>query len=52
MSRIPPATRDRLADEITFHPATAEARLLREALGRFATGVMVVTTQGRTGRWA
>ena len=46
MSRIPPATRDRLADEITFHPATAEARLLREALGRFATGVTVVTPQG------
>ena len=49
MSRIPPATRDRLADEITFHPATAEARLLREALGRFATGVTVVTTQGPDG---
>src|SRR5690606_3812694 len=44
MSRLPPATRDRLADAITFHPATAEARLLREALGRFATGVTVVTT--------
>ncbi|MDS9466900.1 flavin reductase family protein [Paracoccus sp. MBLB3053] len=49
MRRIPPATRDRLADEITFHPATAEARLLREALGRFATGVTVVTTQGPSG---
>lgn len=49
MSRIPPATRDRLADEITFHPANAEARLLREALGRFATGVTVVTTQGPSG---
>ncbi|MBD9526637.1 MULTISPECIES: flavin reductase family protein [Paracoccus] len=49
MRRIPPATRDRLADEITFHPANAEARLLREALGRFATGVTVVTTQGSRG---
>ncbi len=49
MRRIPPATRDRLADEITFHPANAEARLLREALGRFATGVTVVTTQGPQG---
>lgn len=49
MSRIPPATRDRLADEIAFHPANAEARLLREALGRFATGVTVVTTQGSAG---
>ncbi|RDW13297.1 flavin reductase family protein [Paracoccus thiocyanatus] len=49
MSRLPPATRDRLADEITFHPATAEARLLREALGRFATGVTVVTTAGPQG---
>ncbi|MDT1063109.1 flavin reductase family protein [Paracoccus sp. CPCC 101403] len=49
MSRIPPATRDRLADEITFHPATAEARLLREALGRFATGVTVVTATGDAG---
>lgn len=49
MSRLPPATRDRLADEITFHPANAEARLLREALGRFATGVTVVTTTGPEG---
>lgn len=49
MTRLPPATRDRLADEITFHPATAEARLLREALGRFATGVTVVTTMGPQG---
>lgn len=49
MRRIPPATRDRLADEITFEPATVEARLLREALGRFATGVTVVTTTGEAG---
>lgn len=49
MSRIPPASQDRLADEITFHPANAEARLLREALGRFATGVTVVSTQGEQG---
>lgn len=38
------ATRlDRLADAITFHPATAEGRLMRDALSRFATGVTVVT---------
>ena len=49
MSRLPPATRDRLADEITFHPANAEARLLREALGRYATGVTVVTAAGPQG---
>ncbi|MFT4011910.1 MAG: flavin reductase family protein [Paracoccus sp. (in: a-proteobacteria)] len=49
MRRIPPATRDRLADEMTFHPANAEGRVLREALGRFATGVAVVTTQGPGG---
>lgn len=49
MNRLPPATRDRLADEITFHPANAEARLLREALGRFATGVTVVTAMGPSG---
>lgn len=49
MNRLPPETRDRLADAITFHPATAEARLFREALGRFATGVTVVTVQGPEG---
>lgn len=49
MTRLPPDTRDRLADEITFHPHTAEARLLRQALGRFATGVTVVTTEGPEG---
>lgn len=49
MSRLPPAARDRLADEITFHPANAEARLLREALGRYATGVTVITTAGSQG---
>ncbi|MCV2448920.1 MULTISPECIES: flavin reductase family protein [unclassified Paracoccus (in: a-proteobacteria)] len=49
MSRLPPAARDRLADEITFQPANAEARLLREALGRYATGVTVVTTAGSLG---
>lgn len=43
---IPEVTLDRLADAITFHPATTEARLLRDALGRFATGVTVVTTAG------
>lgn len=49
MTLLPPAARDRLADEITFHPASAEARLLREALGRFATGVTVVTTASAKG---
>ncbi|MFD1880646.1 flavin reductase family protein [Paracoccus pacificus] len=43
MSNLPPEARDRLAEEITFHPATAEARTYREALSRFATGVTVVT---------
>lgn len=49
MTRLPPETRDRLADEITFHPQTAEARLFRQALGRFATGVTVVTATGPDG---
>lgn len=47
--RLPPEARDRLADAITFHPQTAKARLLRQALGRFATGVTVVTTAGPAG---
>ena len=50
MSRLPPAARDRLADEITFHPANAEARLLREALGRYATGVTVISAHNATFR--
>ena len=46
-NNAPSVTRlDRLADAITFHPATAEGRLLRDALARFATGVTVVTMQG------
>ncbi|WP_347266725.1 flavin reductase family protein [Paracoccus sp. (in: a-proteobacteria)] len=49
MSLLPPSARNRLADEITFHPASAEARALREALGRFATGVTVVTTASPIG---
>lgn len=40
---------ERLAEEITFHPDSAEDRLLREALGRFATGVTVVTAMAGTG---
>lgn len=36
---------DRLAEAISFHPATEEGRRFREALGRFATGVAVVTAQ-------
>lgn len=40
---------EKLAEEITFHPDTAEDRLLREALGRFATGVTVVTAMSPQG---
>lgn len=47
---FPPAAKlDRLADAITFSPATTEAKVLRDALGRFATGVTVITTAGPTG---
>ena len=49
MSRLPPETLDRLADAISFHPANESGRLFRDALGRFATGVTVVTTQGPAG---
>ncbi|MBV0891966.1 flavin reductase family protein [Paracoccus sp. Z118] len=49
MSRLPPESLDRIADAITFHPQTAEARILRQALGRFATGVTVVTIMGPRG---
>lgn len=48
-SDLPPVTLDRLADAIAFHPSTAEAQLFRDALGRFATGVTVVTTAGPNG---
>lgn len=44
-----PASLDRLADAISFHPATTEGRKLRDALGRFATGVTVVSTAGADG---
>lgn len=45
--QVPPSVSlDRLADAITFSPSTTEARVLRDALGRFATGVTVVTTAG------
>lgn len=50
MTRLPPVALDRLADAITFHPSTVEARMLRDALGRFATGVTVVTTMGADGK--
>ena len=47
---FPPAAKlDRLADAITFLPATTEAKVLRDALGRFATGVTVITTAGPHG---
>lgn len=49
MTRINAETEERLADEITFHPQTAEARSLRDALGRFATGVTVVTAMAGDG---
>lgn len=49
MIRLPPETLDRLADAISFHPDSEPGRVLREALGRFATGVTVVTTTGAQG---
>lgn len=49
MNRLPPETLDRLADAISFHPDSEPGRLFRHALGRFATGVTVVTTQGPLG---
>ena len=49
MTRLPLGELDRIADAITFHPETAEARALRQALGRFATGVTVVTVAGPDG---
>lgn len=39
----------RLADEISFHPSTEEGRKFRQALGRFATGVTIITAQGANG---
>lgn len=39
-----------LAEEISFHPATEEGRRFREALGRFATGVTVITTADANGQ--
>ncbi|WP_299362319.1 flavin reductase family protein [uncultured Paracoccus sp.] len=49
MTRLPPESLDRIADAISFHPETAEARTLREALGRYATGVTVITAMGPNG---
>lgn len=49
MNRLAPETLDRLADAISFHPENEPGRLFREALGRFATGVTVVTAQGADG---
>lgn len=49
MTRITAETEEKLVDEITFHPETTEARLLRDALGRFATGVTVVTALAADG---
>lgn len=49
MKRLPPETLDRLADAISFHPENEPGRVFREALGRFATGVTVVTAQGAEG---
>lgn len=45
----PTMSLDRLADAITFLPATTEARVLRDALGRFATGVTIITLAGPNG---
>lgn len=44
-----PTDIDRLAEAISFHPSTEEGRRFREALGRFATGVAVVTARGPDG---
>ena len=49
MTRLPPETLDRLADAISFHPEDEAGREFRRALGRYATGVTVVTTQGPQG---
>lgn len=49
MKPLPPGSQDRLAEAISFHPATEEGRRFREALGRFATGVTVVTALGARG---
>ena len=49
MTGLPAESLDRIADAITFHPETAAARELRQALGRFATGVTVVTALGPSG---
>lgn len=49
MSRLPIGSQDRLAEAISFHPATEEGRRFREALGRFATGVTVVTAASPQG---
>ena len=49
MIRLPPETLDRLADAISFHPDTEPGRLFRDALGRFATGVTIVTVAGPQG---
>lgn len=49
MTRLPPETLDRLADAISFHPESEPGRVFREALGRFATGVTVVTAEGAEG---
>lgn len=43
MTRLPPEALDRLADAISFYPRNEEARQFRQALGRFATGVTIVT---------
>lgn len=49
MNRLPPETLDRLADAISFHPDTEPGRQFRQALGRFATGVTIVTVAGPKG---
>ncbi|KGJ13098.1 flavin reductase family protein [Paracoccus panacisoli] len=49
MTRLPPETLDRLADAISFHPESEPGRVFRDALGRFATGVTIVTAEGPAG---
>lgn len=40
---------DVLAEAISFHPSNEAGRLFREALGRYPTGVTVVTARGPDG---
>lgn len=49
MTRPSSESLDRLADAISFQPGNDPGRRFRDALGRFATGVTVVTAKGPDG---